>query len=104
MKRNSKFLFSNENRKVLLCCGKVAEHNGVDKPRLVEPVSDIPLYTIVDLELCSHCFLACHSYKELSLVWPDNGRPHLLARRMESDLMSVLQLALAVCTVRSNVK
>ena len=103
MKRNSKFLFSNEKRKVILCCGKVAEHNGVDKPRL-EPISDIPLYSIVDLELCSHCFLACHSYKGLSLVWPDNGRPHLLARRMESDLMSALQLALAVSTVCPNVK
>jgi hypothetical protein len=104
MKRNSKFLFSTEKRKSPLCCGKVAEHNGVDKPRLVEPISDIPIYSTVDIELCFHCFLACHSYKELSLVWPDNGRPHLLARRMESDLMSVLQLALAVSTVCPNVK
>jgi hypothetical protein len=84
----------------------VAEHNGVDKPRLVEPISDIPLCSIVDLELCSYCFLARHSYKELSLVRPDNGRPHLLARRMESDLtrMSVLQLARTVSTVRPSVK
>ena len=99
-----KFLFSNQKRKLIFCYGKVAEHNGVDKPRLVEPISDIPLYCVVDLELRSHCFLARHSYKELSLVWRDNGRPHLLARRMESDLTSLLQLALAGSTVWPNVK